>query len=114
MGHLVFFVLHLLALFFGAGALIITIPAHLIYAAVKDKPAVQVSDPNAPDPSTHVRCPDCRELVRFDATKCKHCGAGLIASSPPVVRREDKGKAAAITVLVIMVVVVATCSVMKQ
>ena len=28
---------------------------------------------------THVRCPDCRELVRFDATKCKHCSCALIA-----------------------------------
>lgn len=27
---------------------------------------------------THVRCPDCRELVRSDARKCKHCGTGLI------------------------------------
>lgn len=30
------------------------------------------------DASTHVRCPDCRELVRRDARKCKHCGAALI------------------------------------
>ena len=27
---------------------------------------------------THVHCPDCRELVRRDARKCKHCGAALI------------------------------------
>lgn len=26
---------------------------------------------------THVRCPDCRELVRRDARKCKHCGTAL-------------------------------------
>jgi hypothetical protein len=26
---------------------------------------------------THVRCPDCRELVRKDAIKCKHCGTSL-------------------------------------
>lgn len=36
-----------------------------------------------PDPmvamrKTHVRCPDCRELVLKDARKCKHCGAALI------------------------------------
>lgn len=31
-----------------------------------------------PTPQTHVRCPDCRELVRKDARKCKHCGCGLI------------------------------------
>lgn len=29
-------------------------------------------------PATHVRCPDCRELVRKDARKCKHCGTALI------------------------------------
>lgn len=29
-------------------------------------------------PETHVRCPDCRELVRRDANKCKHCGVRLI------------------------------------
>lgn len=29
-------------------------------------------------PKTHVRCPDCRELVRKDARKCKHCGTALI------------------------------------
>lgn len=28
--------------------------------------------------TSHVRCPDCRELVRKDARKCKHCGTGLI------------------------------------
>jgi hypothetical protein len=26
---------------------------------------------------THTRCPDCRELVRRDARKCRHCGAAL-------------------------------------
>lgn len=29
-------------------------------------------------PDTHVHCPDCRELVRRDARKCKHCGTALI------------------------------------
>ena len=29
-------------------------------------------------PETHVRCPDCRELVLRDARKCKHCGTALI------------------------------------
>ena len=27
---------------------------------------------------SHIRCPDCRELVRKDARKCKHCGAALV------------------------------------
>lgn len=34
------------------------------------------------DPSTHVRCPDCRELVRRDARKCKHCGSTLSPQVP--------------------------------
>ncbi len=29
-------------------------------------------------PATHVRCPDCRELVRKDARKCKHCETALV------------------------------------
>lgn len=35
-------------------------------------------DPDAPDPDTHVKCPDCREFVRMDARKCKHCGCTLV------------------------------------
>jgi hypothetical protein len=27
---------------------------------------------------THVKCPDCRELILKDARKCKHCGCKLI------------------------------------
>ena len=29
-------------------------------------------------PETHIRCPDCKELVRKDARVCKHCKASLI------------------------------------
>jgi hypothetical protein len=32
----------------------------------------------APTPETHVKCPDCRELVLHDARKCKHCGCDLV------------------------------------
>ncbi len=32
----------------------------------------------APNPDTHVKCPDCREFVLKDARKCKHCGCNLI------------------------------------
>jgi len=41
---------------------------------------VQAAAPGqeAPTPDTHVRCPDCRELVRRDAKKCKHCGITLV------------------------------------
>lgn len=30
------------------------------------------------DPTTHVRCPDCREFVLRDARRCKHCGTALL------------------------------------
>lgn len=33
---------------------------------------------NTISPDTHVHCPDCRELVRKDARKCKHCGSALM------------------------------------
>lgn len=35
-------------------------------------------DPNAPTPETHVKCPDCRELILKDAHVCKHCGCKLV------------------------------------
>jgi phosphotransferase system glucose/maltose/N-acetylglucosamine-specific IIC component len=36
----------------------------------------QLSD--KPTPQTHVRCPECRELVLRDARKCKHCFCALV------------------------------------
>jgi hypothetical protein len=38
----------------------------------------QKRDPSAPSPTTHVRCPDCKELVLKEARVCKHCGCKLI------------------------------------
>jgi hypothetical protein len=40
-------------------------------------PSLDVANDERPTPYTHVRCPDCRELVRADARKCKHCGTAL-------------------------------------
>lgn len=34
-----------------------------------------------PNPDTHIRCPDCRELVRNEAKKCRFCGVSLIPLS---------------------------------
>lgn len=34
-------------------------------------------DPPLPSPETHVRCPDCAELVLRQAKVCKHCGCKL-------------------------------------
>lgn len=40
----------------------------------------------APSPATHVKCPDCRELVLMDARKCKHCGCALVPIDPNAIR----------------------------
>lgn len=34
-------------------------------------------DPAAPSPDTHVRCPDCAELVLRQAKVCRHCQCKL-------------------------------------
>lgn len=34
--------------------------------------------PGAPTPATHVKCPDCAELVLNEARVCKHCGCRLV------------------------------------
>ena len=40
---------------------------------------IALTTPAADPPSatSHVRCPDCRELIRRDATVCKCCGCKL-------------------------------------
>lgn len=40
----------------------------------------------APRPDTHVRCPDCRELVLNEARVCKHCGCRLVPVSEQAAR----------------------------
>ena len=74
---MIFIILHLALLVFLPVGLILTIPLHLIYAAVSGKKR----DPNAPNPWTHLKCPDCKELVHKEATVCKHCGCKLIPAS---------------------------------
>lgn len=43
-----------------------------------------LSDASRPkaDNSPQMRCPECRELVRADARKCKHCGTTLAPIEP--------------------------------
>jgi hypothetical protein len=77
MGHLVFLVLHFVAILFGFVFLMLTIPAHLIYGAVKSRNA-PADGATAISPRSHVKCPDCRELVQKEAKVCKHCGCKLI------------------------------------
>lgn len=35
-----------------------------------------------PTPATHVKCPDCAELIRAEARVCKHCGCKLVPQIP--------------------------------
>lgn len=35
-------------------------------------------DPDGPSRETHVRCPDCAELVLRQAKVCKHCNCKLV------------------------------------
>lgn len=75
MGHVFFVLLHFLALLFGAILLLVTIPLHLIYGAIRRNRS------RGPSPRTHVICPECRELVLKDARVCKHCGSRLKPST---------------------------------
>ena len=36
---------------------------------------------SSPNPDTHVKCPDCKELVFKEANKCPHCNCKLIPNS---------------------------------
>lgn len=41
-----------------------------------------LTEENAPpSPKTHIKCPDCKELVRKEARVCKHCGCKLVPDS---------------------------------
>ncbi len=44
----------------------------------------------APSPATHVKCPDCAELVLKEAKVCRHCGCRLV---PQIEAVSDKGGA---------------------
>lgn len=74
MGHVIFVILHIIAALFGYVLLIVTIPAHLIYSAVS---AGKPRGHSKPMQYTHVRCPDCKELVLKEANICKHCRCKL-------------------------------------
>lgn len=34
-----------------------------------------------PNPTTHIKCPDCKELIVKEAAVCKHCGCRLISET---------------------------------
>lgn len=63
-------------------AIVILVGSDASFAAKYPGMAWSSSDvaiaPGAPSPDTHVKCPDCRELVLSDARVCKHCRCKLI------------------------------------
>lgn len=44
-------------------------------------PVVKPADVSVPTSESHVKCPDCAELVLAEARKCKHCGCRLVPRS---------------------------------
>jgi hypothetical protein len=72
MGHVLFLLMHVAAVLFFPLALWVTLPLHVVYAAMGGRRE------GAPSPWTHVRCPDCKELVLKQARVCKHCGCRLV------------------------------------
>ena len=111
MGHAIFIVLHLVMVFFAMWGLVFTIPMHLIYGVI----TARSSQAAKADDGQHVRCPECRELVRADARKCKHCGAALDPEqqlqSLAKKRHEDaKNLAIGIGAIAALVLLASTCS----
>lgn len=60
----------------------------LVLALPRLHAQVIVAGGEAVSPETHVRCPDCRELVRADAVKCRHCGCKLTPQALAVKRKD--------------------------
>ena len=56
--------------------------AALLLLVLADIKAASAGGAEVVTSQTHVRCPDCRELVRIDARKCRHCGTALVPQSP--------------------------------
>jgi len=64
----------------------------LIVVAVlpSQKPTAVVAGSENATSETHVRCPDCKELVRADAVVCYHCHRSLTPSRPESVARSSR------------------------
>jgi len=50
---------------------------------IAGKPPAVAPATSAPNPQTHVRCPDCAEFVLREARVCKHCGRSLTPAGQP-------------------------------
>ena len=72
MGHFIFLVIHIICIVFFIAGLLLTLPLHLIYGAASRSRGPQAT------PATHVRCPECRELIFKEASVCRYCGCKLV------------------------------------
>jgi len=72
MGHVMFVILHIIAVLFGLIGLFITIPLHIIYTVVSG------GNKSTPINKSKTRkCPYCKETVLKEAVICKHCSKEL-------------------------------------
>jgi len=76
MGHLLFCILHFLAIMFGFVFLFVTIPGHIIYTVLKKKKAT-ASPPDIPDTRYKI-CPKCQAKNRRMDLVCSGCGGPLM------------------------------------
>ncbi len=58
--------------------LLFSLIALIIVACLPSKRAMIIQNGPTPTPRTHVKCPDCKELVLMDARVCKHCRCRLL------------------------------------
>lgn len=80
MGHILFLFMHFAAILCGFVFLFLTIPLHIIYAGTR-RGSNRAAMEDMPSPKTHMKCPDCRELVLKGASVCKHCGCQLVPAT---------------------------------
>jgi hypothetical protein len=62
----------------GIGWFVLSLLISPLLAVIVLAIAGRAADADAPKPDTHVKCPDCAELVRKEARVCKHCGCRLV------------------------------------
>lgn len=50
----------------------------LVLPRIAETGVLRSSSGEAISEKTHVRCPECKELIRIDAAKCRYCGTALV------------------------------------
>jgi uncharacterized paraquat-inducible protein A len=72
----VFWLLHAAAALFLWPALFVTVPAHLVVAALRPRPAPEPA-PEAAPAEARVACPRCQQPAPPRAHHCRACGCAL-------------------------------------